>query len=78
MWSVVLVGRAGRSRYLVVLVVAGTFVVVGSTTVVVVCGSTLKSFGDMFDAGAKQRDDYKQGVESIFDQFLQGMNKRAR
>ncbi len=35
-------------------------------------------FGDMFDAGAKQRDDYSKGVGSIFDQFLQGMNKRAR
>ena len=35
-------------------------------------------FGDMFEAGAKSRDDYQKGMESIFDQFLQGMDKRRR
>ena len=34
-------------------------------------------FGDMFDAGAKTRDDYQKSMESIFDQFLQGMEKRG-
>lgn len=33
-------------------------------------------FGDMFETGAKTRNDYQQGMESIFDQFLQGMKKR--
>lgn len=33
-------------------------------------------FGDMFEAGAKQRDDYHKSVESIFEQFRQGMEKR--
>lgn len=33
-------------------------------------------FGDMFESGAKTRNDYQQGMESIFDQFLQGMKKR--
>ncbi|SFI62343.1 DUF937 domain-containing protein [Aerobium aerolatum] len=33
-------------------------------------------FGDMFESGAKTRDNYQQGMESIFDQFLQGMKKR--
>jgi len=33
-------------------------------------------FGDMFDTGAKQRDEYQKGVESIFDQFRQGMDRR--
>lgn len=33
-------------------------------------------FGDMFEAGAKTRDDYQKGMESIFDQFLKGMNRR--
>lgn len=32
-------------------------------------------FGGMFEAGAKQRDDYQKGVESIFDQFRQGMDR---
>lgn len=32
-------------------------------------------FGDMFETGAKQRDDYQKGVESIFDQFLKGMDR---
>ncbi len=35
-------------------------------------------FGDMFDAGARTRDDYQKNMESIFDQFLQGMEKRGR
>lgn len=33
-------------------------------------------FGKMFEAGAKQRDDYQKGVESIFDQFKRGMDRR--
>lgn len=33
-------------------------------------------FGDMLESGAKTRNDYQQGMESIFDQFLQGMKKR--
>lgn len=33
-------------------------------------------FGDMFEAGAKTRDDYQKNMESIFDQFLSGMEKR--
>lgn len=33
-------------------------------------------FGDMFEAGARQRDDYQKSVESIFDRFLQGMEKK--
>lgn len=32
-------------------------------------------FGEMFETGAKQRDDYQKGVESIFDQFKQGMDR---
>jgi hypothetical protein len=33
-------------------------------------------FGKMFEAGAQQRDDYQKGVESIFDQFKRGMDRR--
>ncbi|MGE0502869.1 MAG: DUF937 domain-containing protein [Rhizobiaceae bacterium] len=33
-------------------------------------------FGDMFETGAKQRDDYQKTVGSIFDQFLQGMDRQ--
>ncbi|MEO9339447.1 DUF937 domain-containing protein [Mesorhizobium sp. SB112] len=33
-------------------------------------------FGQMFDTGRKQRDDYQQGMESIFDQFTKGMDRR--
>ncbi len=33
-------------------------------------------FGEMFDTGAKQRDEYQRGMESIFDQFKQGMDRR--
>ncbi|MBD0413076.1 DUF937 domain-containing protein [Oryzicola mucosus] len=32
-------------------------------------------FGQMFDTGSKQRDEYQKGVESIFDQFLKGMDR---
>jgi len=32
-------------------------------------------FGKMFEAGAKQRDEYQKGVESIFEQFTRGMDK---
>jgi hypothetical protein len=32
-------------------------------------------FGDMFETGRKQRDDYQKGVESIFDQFKKGMDR---
>lgn len=35
-------------------------------------------FGDMFDAGAKTRDDYQKNMESVFDQFLQGMKNPRR
>lgn len=35
-------------------------------------------FGDMFEAGARSRDDYQKNVELIFDQFLQGMEKQRR
>lgn len=33
-------------------------------------------FGNMFDTAAKGRDDYQKNVESIFDKFLGGMEKR--
>ncbi|TIP26826.1 MAG: DUF937 domain-containing protein [Mesorhizobium sp.] len=33
-------------------------------------------FGKMFEAGAQQRDDYQKSVESIFDQFKRGMERR--
>ena len=32
-------------------------------------------FGEMFETGRKQRDDYQKGVESIFDQFTKGMDR---
>jgi hypothetical protein len=32
-------------------------------------------FGQMFETGRKTRDDYQKGVESIFDQFLRGMDR---
>lgn len=32
-------------------------------------------FGDMFETGRKQRDDYQKGMESIFDQFTRGMDR---
>ncbi|RWB68639.1 DUF937 domain-containing protein [Mesorhizobium sp.] len=33
-------------------------------------------FGQMFEAGAQQRDEYQKGMESIFDQFKRGMDRR--
>lgn len=33
-------------------------------------------FGKMFETGAKQRDDYQKGMESIFEQFTKGMDRR--
>lgn len=33
-------------------------------------------FGDMFESGRKTRDDYQKNMESIFDQFLDGMKRR--
>jgi hypothetical protein len=33
-------------------------------------------FGDMFEAGAKTRDDYQKNMESIFDRYLKGMERR--
>ncbi|TIS58066.1 MAG: DUF937 domain-containing protein [Mesorhizobium sp.] len=33
-------------------------------------------FAKMFETGAQQRDDYQKGVESIFDQFKRGMDRR--
>lgn len=32
-------------------------------------------FGEMFETGAKQREDYQKSVESIFDQFRKGMDR---
>lgn len=32
-------------------------------------------FGEMFETGRKQRDDYQKGMESIFDQFRKGMDR---
>ncbi len=29
----------------------------------------------MFETGAKQRDEYQKGIESIFDQFSKGMDR---
>jgi hypothetical protein len=33
-------------------------------------------FGKMFETGAQQRDEYQKGMESIFDQFKRGMDRR--
>ncbi|MDG4882563.1 DUF937 domain-containing protein [Mesorhizobium sp. WSM4884] len=33
-------------------------------------------FGRMFETGAQQRDEYQKGMESIFDQFKRGMDRR--
>lgn len=33
-------------------------------------------FGKMFETGSRQRDDYQKGMESIFDQFKRGMDRR--
>jgi hypothetical protein len=35
-------------------------------------------FDGMFETGAKTRDDYQKGMESVFDQFLKGMEKSRR
>ncbi|QDZ02341.1 DUF937 domain-containing protein [Nitratireductor mangrovi] len=32
-------------------------------------------FGDMFETGRKTRDDYQKNMESVFDQFLKGMDR---
>lgn len=32
-------------------------------------------FGEMFETGAKQRDDYQENMKSVFDQFLKGMDR---
>ena len=32
-------------------------------------------FGEMFETGSKQRDEYQKGIESIFDQFSRGMDR---
>jgi hypothetical protein len=32
-------------------------------------------FGEMFETGRKQRDEYQKGIESIFDQFTRGMDR---
>jgi hypothetical protein len=32
-------------------------------------------FGEMFETGAKQRNEYQKGIESIFDQFSKGMDR---
>ncbi|MDX8512197.1 DUF937 domain-containing protein [Mesorhizobium captivum] len=33
-------------------------------------------FGRMFETGAQQRDEYQKGMETIFDQFKRGMDRR--
>ncbi|TKB19917.1 MAG: DUF937 domain-containing protein [Mesorhizobium sp.] len=33
-------------------------------------------FGQMFETGAQQRDEYQKGMETIFDQFKRGMERR--
>ncbi|RUW79535.1 hypothetical protein EOA29_23925, partial [Mesorhizobium sp. M1E.F.Ca.ET.063.01.1.1] len=33
-------------------------------------------FGKMFETGAQQRDEYQKGMETIFDQFKRGMERR--
>lgn len=35
------------------------------------------AFGDMFKTGKKVQEDYQRGVESIFEQYLDGMNRRS-
>lgn len=32
-------------------------------------------FGEMFESGARGRDQYQKSMESVFDQFLRGMDK---
>ena len=33
-------------------------------------------FGEMFETGRRTQDTYQKGIEDIFDQYLQGMNRR--
>ena len=33
-------------------------------------------FGNMFEAGARQRDEYQKSMESIFEQFTKGMQRQ--
>jgi hypothetical protein len=33
-------------------------------------------FGDMFESGARQREDYQKNIEGVFDTFLKGMDKQ--
>ncbi len=35
-------------------------------------------FGEMFETGRKTQDTYQKGIEDIFDQYLEGMDKRRR
>jgi hypothetical protein len=35
-------------------------------------------FGKMFDSGAQVRDGYQKNMESIFDQYMSGMERNAR
>ena len=39
-------------------------------------GGMEEMFGNMFETGRKVQNDYQKGIESIFDQYLDGMNKR--
>ncbi|MEP1517561.1 MAG: hypothetical protein ABJK32_15955, partial [Nitratireductor sp.] len=32
-------------------------------------------FGDMFETGRQTRDEYQKSMESVFDQFLRGMDR---
>ena len=34
-----------------------------------------RAFGNMFETGRKTRDEYQRGMETIFDQFLKGMDR---
>ncbi len=35
-------------------------------------------FGDMFETGARQRDEYQKNMEAVVDQFLKGMDRARR
>ncbi len=35
-------------------------------------------FGQMFETGAKQRDEYQKSIETIFEQFTKGMDRPPR
>ncbi len=39
-------------------------------------GGFEEMFGEMFETGRKVQSDYQKGIESIFDQYLEGMKKR--